>query len=73
MAVAKSIQNNDARRGATTVQGVLYSHLIEAEANRLLETAKRAAIYPLYSTSRSVESGGRPPSPARRRRPPQSK
>ena len=43
MAVAKSIQNNDARRGATTVQGVLYSYLIEEEANRLLETVKRKA------------------------------
>ena len=39
----KSIEAIDARRGATTVQGVLYSHLIEAEANRLLETVKRKA------------------------------
>ena len=39
----KSIESIDTRRGVTTVQGVLYSHLIEAEANRLLETVKRKA------------------------------
>ena len=43
LAVMKSIESIDARRGVTTVQGVLYSHLIEAEANRLLETIKRKA------------------------------
>ena len=43
LAVIKTIESIDARRGVTTVQGVLYSHLIEAEANRLLETIKRKA------------------------------
>ena len=43
MAVMKSIEAINARRGATTVQGVLYSYLIEEEANRLLETVKRKA------------------------------
>ena len=33
--VMKSIENIDARRGATTAQGALYSYLIDAETNRL--------------------------------------
>ena len=41
--VMKSIESIDARRRATTAQGVLYSHLIEAETIRLLEMVKRKA------------------------------
>ena len=41
--VMKSIENIDARRGATTAQGALYSYLIDAETNRLLEMVKRKA------------------------------
>ena len=53
LAVMKSIEAIDARRGATTVQGVLYSHLIEEEASRLLETAKRKANESRGHTSHS--------------------
>jgi hypothetical protein len=41
--VMKSIESIDARRGATTAQGALYSYLIDAETNRLLEMVKRKA------------------------------